>query len=258
MNHPLARAIRGAGLDPITVAARLGVDPKTVNRWLAGRIPYPRHRAALVTLTGWTERDLWPDLARPNETQTTAQEVRVAYPHRSAVPAEAWRRLFANAQHEIGVLAYSALFLAEDAEAQDLLRYKARSGVRIRVLLGDPEGRHVGQRGIDEGIGSVMAARIRNAIVLMGRLWEEPNVRLRLHDTVLYNSIYRGDDELLVNTHVYGFPASRVPVLHLYRISDDGLAATYLDSFERVWTASRPVPQPAVLRAEMLPAPSRT
>ncbi|TDD13441.1 XRE family transcriptional regulator, partial [Actinomadura sp. KC06] len=26
------------------VAARLGVDPKTVHRWVAGRLPYPRHR----------------------------------------------------------------------------------------------------------------------------------------------------------------------------------------------------------------------
>ena len=60
MKHPLARALRGAGIAPVDVAARLQVDPKTVQRWLAGRLPYPRHRAALVELTGWPSRDLWP------------------------------------------------------------------------------------------------------------------------------------------------------------------------------------------------------
>jgi hypothetical protein len=32
--------------------------------------------------------------------------------------------------------------------------------------------------------------------------------QIRLHDTPLYNSIYRFDDELLVNTHVYGLLAA--------------------------------------------------
>jgi hypothetical protein len=55
----------------------------------------------------------------------------------------------------------------------------------------------------------------------------------------LYNSIYRADDELLVNTHAYGCPASHAPVFHLHRTGDDGMAATYLSSFERVWAAAR-------------------
>ena len=41
-------------------------------------------------------------------------------------------------------------------------------------------------------------------------------IEFRLHRTVLYNSIYRADDQLLVNTHIYGFAARRTrPVLHL-------------------------------------------
>ncbi len=117
MRHPLARAFRSVGLDAVDVAGQLGVDPKTVHRWLAGRVPYPRHRAALVDLTGWTARDLWPNFADPVAPEPVSHEVRVAYPHRSAVPADAWRRLFERAEREIGVLAYSALFLAEDTAA---------------------------------------------------------------------------------------------------------------------------------------------
>jgi len=238
--HPLARALRGVGMDAIDVAARLGVDPKTVQRWLAGRLPYPRHRAALANMTGWASRDLWPDAARAAPNGPKSDEVRRAYPQRSAVPSDAWQRLFSRAVGEIGILAYSGLFLAEDSISQRLLRAKARDRVRVRIALGDLDGRHVAQRGTDEGIDNVLVARIRNALILYRSLAEEPGIELRLHDTVLYNSIYRADDELLVNVHVYGVPASRAPVLYLRRVRDDGMAATYLDSFERVWASALP------------------
>ena len=239
MRHPLARALASAGLDSVDVAARLGVDPKTVHRWFAGRLPYTRHRAALADLTGWAARDLWPSTARSAEPESAIDEVRLAYPHRSAVPSDAWHRLFASAEHDIGVLVYSGLFLAEDATVPRLLHDKARAGVRVRIALGDPDGTHVARRGADEGIDDIMAARIRNALLLYRSLATEPGIELRLHDTVLYNSIYHADDELLVNVHLYGCPAAHAPVLHLHRSHDDGMAATYLDSFERVWANAR-------------------
>jgi hypothetical protein len=239
MNHPLARALRGAGVDTQDVAARLDVDPKTVGRWLAGRMPYPRHRTALARITGWAVDDLWPSVARPVKPDMAADEVRTVYSHRSTVPADAWARLFLRAEREISVLAYSALFLAEDSAAQRVLCEKARTGVRVRVALGDPAGRHVARRGGEEGIDSVMTARIRNALLLHRPLASEPGVWIRLHDTVLYNSIYRADDEFLVNAHVYGVPASHSPVLHLCRSNSGGMAETYLDSFERVWATAR-------------------
>ena len=66
-------------------------------------------------------------------------------------------------------------------------------------------------------------------------------VEIRQHATVLYNSIYRADGELLVNAHVYGTPASLAPVMHLRQIAGGTLVGTYLDSFERVWSESRPL-----------------
>jgi DNA-binding transcriptional regulator YdaS (Cro superfamily) len=241
VKHPLTRALSGVGLDTADVATRLCVDPKTVQRWMAGRVPYPRHRAALVELTGWTERDLWPQTHQPVDPEAAADEICTAYAHRSAVPANAWRHLFEHAKHEIGILAYSSLFLAEDAATQCVLRDKARAGIRIRIALGDAAGRHIAQRGADEGIDTLVGARVRNALVLYRPLAIESGVELRLHDTTLYNSIYRADDNLLVNTHIYGRPASRSPVIHLRRMSDSGMAATYLDSFERVWTSAHAV-----------------
>ena len=240
MNRPLARALRGVGVSTVDVAARLGVDPKTVERWIGGRMPYPRHREALADLTGWSLRDLWPELPRPSSPDAQADEVRIVYPHRSAVPADAWSRLFALAKEQIGILAYSALWLAEDLTMLAILRKKAAAGVPVRLALGDPTSVHVAARGDEERIGEGMSARIRTALVGF-RPIVEAGAELRLHDTVLYNSIYRADDELIVNTHVYGRPAAHAPVFHLRRRGSDGMATTYLDSFERVWATSHEI-----------------
>ena len=200
-------------------------------------MPYPRHRNALARLTGWSPRDLWPELPRPAEPATQADEVRIIYPHRSAVPADAWSRLFAQAKNEIGILAYSALFLAEDLAASTVLRDKAKAGVRVRIALGEPNGVHIATRGAEERIGHGMSARIRTALVGFLPVVEAGG-DLRLHDTVLYNSIYRADEQMLVNAHVYGHPGSHAPVFHLHQRGRDGMTAAYLDSFERVWATS--------------------
>jgi hypothetical protein len=44
---------------------------------------------------------------------------------------------------EIGILACAAIFLAEDVELIRLLAEKARSGVPVRLLLGDPDSPRV-------------------------------------------------------------------------------------------------------------------
>ncbi|GGK72510.1 XRE family transcriptional regulator [Mangrovihabitans endophyticus] len=241
MNHPLARALSGAGISTVDVASRLGVDPKTVQRWISGRVPYPRHRTALARLTGWSAHDLWPALPRPAAPSAVADEVRVVYPHRSAVPPDAYRRILAEAKREIDILAYSALFLAEDAAVPTLLRSKAHSGVRVRIALGDPAGKHIAERGMEEGIGEGMSARIRTALVSFGPLAAEDGVELRLHDTVLYNSICRGDDEMLVNTHVYGRPAAHAPVLHLREFQREGMTGTHRLAIGRVWANAQSI-----------------
>ncbi|WP_369405596.1 DUF5919 domain-containing protein [Streptacidiphilus neutrinimicus] len=166
------------------------------------------------------------------------------YPQRSAVPGELWRNVLDRAQQEIGVLVYSGLFLSEDRAAQEIMRVKAEQGVRVRILLGDPAGAQISRRGEDEGVGGAMAAKINNALVMYAPLRELLGIEFRFHDTILYNSIYRADDELLVNTHLYGLTAAHAPVLHLRRTVDGSMVNTYLDSFERVWASAVPLSPP--------------
>ena len=84
-------------------------------------------------------------------------------------------------------------------------------------------------------------AKIRNALALYRPLLKMDGPEFRFHQTILHNSIYFGDDHLLVNTHVYGVSAAGNPVWHLRKIPGGEIAATYLASFERVWEAAVPV-----------------
>ena len=61
--EPLRRAMADARKRDIDIAEALRVDPKTVQRWLAGRLPQPRHRWGLADLLECHEYDLWPQLA---------------------------------------------------------------------------------------------------------------------------------------------------------------------------------------------------
>jgi transcriptional regulator with XRE-family HTH domain len=227
VNEILRRALLSAHLDEVDVAARLEVDPKTVRRWLEGRLPYTRHRWALADLLNISEADLWPDL-RPRPTRP--DELLAVYPHRSSITRETWRNLFAAAKHEIGILDYSSLFLASDEEILRILAEKANRGARVRIALGDPDILEVSE--------DAAATEIRHALVLYRPLRQITGIEIRIHRVALYNSIYRADDELLCNQHAYGVPASRTPVLHLHHRSSDDLAYTYLDSFNEIWNMS--------------------
>jgi len=241
VNEPLRRALLRARLRENDIAARLGVDPKTVRRWLNGRVPYPHNRAAIAELVGADEAELWPDAGGLLAARMRPDELGTVYPHRWAVPREVGVRLFGSAKREIAILAYSALFLAEDAGILRILAEKGRAGVNVRIALGDPDGPHAAERGEEEGIHDAMAAKIRNALTLYRPLCPLENIEIRLHRTMLYNSIYRGDDCLLVNQHTYGIPAAQAPVFCLSDTGSSEMAALYLESFERVWASSAPL-----------------
>ena len=244
-NERLRAALLEHALTPSDLADRVGVDHKTVERWIAGRAPYRRHRYQVAAILGKDEEYLWPGaLSREQVTAASDSELLTIYPHRSDVPRDVWEQLFKSAEREIGVLVYSGLFLSEDAVLQRLLADKVGAGVRLRILLGDPDSAEVAERGAQEGVDDAMAAKVRNALALYKPLRVMDGPEFRFHRTPLYNSIYFADDQLLVNTHVYGVTAAANPVWHLRKVPGGEIASTYLTSFERVWETGVAVPKP--------------
>jgi transcriptional regulator with XRE-family HTH domain len=242
-NERLRALLLERGKTPGQLADAVQVDAKTVERWITkGRTPYRNHRFAAATFLGTDESYIWPDALRRDQVAVVSEsEVVAVYPHRSEVPRDVWGHLFSDAEQEIGVLVYAGLFLSEDAGIQKILKDKAAEGARLRILQGDPDSQVVTDRGDDEGVGDAMAAKIRNALALYRPLRAAGDVEFRFHRTVLYNSIYRADDQVLVNTHLFGVTAAHAPVWHLRKLPGGELASSYIDSFERVWETATPV-----------------
>jgi hypothetical protein len=241
-NERLRALLLERGVTPGKLAEAVQVDPKTIERWIVvGRVPYRRHRYAVAAFFSVDESYIWPDaLDREQVTAASESEIVAVYPHRWAVPRDTWGHLYEQAEHEIGILMYAGLFMAEDTGFKRLLSSKAESGVSVRILLGDPDSPYVAERGQAEGIDDAILAKVRNAIVLFRPMLASENVEIRLHNTILYNSIYRADGQLLVNTHIYGMAANNAPVFHLRKIPGGDMVSSYLESFERVWDSATP------------------
>lgn len=248
-NERLRSSITAAGKTLDQVAEDIGVDPKTVERWITkGRKPHRGHRWETAKLLGCDETYLWPELLDDVRTQSASEaEFVKLYPHRGAVPKDFWRSLVDGAKDGLDWLVFAGLFMPDgDPDLANTLVEKGAAGVRVRVLLGDPDGEAVARRGEEEGINGGLAERVRISLSYLGPALGAPGVEFRFHDTTLYTSIFRSDGTMLVNTHVYGSGAGANPVMHLQRVAGGRVFDTYQESFERVWEEAVPVPADAV------------
>ncbi|MGH8793648.1 MAG: helix-turn-helix domain-containing protein [Stackebrandtia sp.] len=243
-NERLRDALRGKGMTPAELAAKIDVDVKTVERWITkGRPPYPKHRYSVAALLSQSENYLWPNALKDDRKALVSEsEIVHIYPRRNSVPPELWRRLFNEASEHIDVLAFGGVFpFDHDPTLIKELEQKAVKGLEARLLVGDPSSKAVALRGIEEGIGGAMTARVANTLAHFDNLKGTPRVEVRSHATALYNSIYRFDREMLVNTHVWGFPAAHNPVVHLRQLSGGTMFDLYRQSFERVWATGNDI-----------------
>jgi transcriptional regulator with XRE-family HTH domain len=226
LNENLRRALLRARLTDADVAARLEVDPKTVRRWLEGRLPYLRHRWALATMLNVDEIDLWP-LLRPASSRPA--EVLATYPHLDDMPLDVWLKYFGSANQEISILANSGHLLAATPEILTALRDRANANVQQRICLRDPRW--------PTAHGTTETAH--NIQTLCSGLRGTHNTQIRLHQVCLSNNVYCADDQLLVSQQAFGIPAGRAPVMHIQRTHDGSMATTYIDSFNLIWSKAR-------------------
>ncbi|HET7386292.1 MAG TPA: helix-turn-helix transcriptional regulator [Nocardioidaceae bacterium] len=244
-NERLRGAIATHSLTLSDVAERIDVDPKTVERWVStGRLPHRRHRWAAAKLLDTDEAYLWPETLNDSAaTASSKAEIVSIYPQRCLVPSELWSVLLDGAQHAIDVLVYGGTFLIDEhPNLAQQLTDKADEGARVRFLLGDPHSAAVAARGAEEAIGEAMAARIEMTRHALRGTIGYPGVEIRSHVTTLYNSIFRFDEDMLVNMHIHGSRAPQNPVMHLRRVAGGHLFDRYLASLDRIFADAEPVP----------------
>ncbi len=184
---------------------------------------------------------LWPALRQARPARAVSPELVTLYDQRADVPVSTFVDMLTQAREHIDVLVYAALFLHEAyPRLNDLLRERAADGCTVRIAIGDPGSVNVQQRGTEEKFGHGIESRCRLALMHYRPLADVPGIEVRTHTTTLYNSIYRADDQALINAHVWGVNAYGAPVWHLRRNGKGGLFDTYAGSFDAVWGTATP------------------
>lgn len=164
------------------------------------------------------------------------------YDQRADLPVSVFVDLLTTARERIDVLVYAAVFLHEAyPRLNEFLRERAAEGCTVRIAIDYADSENVRQRGQEERFGHGIESRCRLALMHYRPLVGVPNIELRTHGTTLYSSLYRADDEVVVNAHVWGGNAYGAPVWHLRRHDAGGMFDTYAESFDVVWETARPL-----------------
>jgi transcriptional regulator with XRE-family HTH domain len=242
VNQRLRNALVAAEITQPQLAEKVGVDAKSVERWITqDRVPHATTRTRVSRVLGQDETYFWPALLGTEQSRNaTESELVQIWPTRNTVPGEVWRSLFNQARAQIDVLVYAGGFLIEAYDLVEVIATKAAAEVNFRILLGDPRCEAVRQRGIEEGLPK-LADRCQSSLEYLHEVVPLDGVQIRTHQTTLYASQFRFDDALLVNNHTYGSWAARSPVMHLRKVPGGQLFDYYAHAFDRVWQTGRTV-----------------
>lgn len=236
-NERLRATMTARGMTAQSLAAVVDVDPKTVERWVnTGRVPYVQSAVKVAEALEEDAMFLWPTLRRGRSAKAMPPEVVAVYPSRAQVSPAMWSAFFDSAVENIDILVYAAVFLHESVVGfNELLTGRARSGCHVRIAVGARDSPNVAARGREERFGHGIESRCELALMHYRPLVDVANIEVRTHGTTLYNSIFRADGELMVNTHVWGVNAFGAPVWHLRDNGTGPMATTYRRSFDAVW-----------------------
>lgn len=242
-NERLRAAMAAGAWTHARLAEATGVDAKSVERWVnLGRTPRRVTALKAAETLGEDVHALWPSLRQARAARAVSPELVALYDKRADLPVSVFVDLLAAARESVDVLVYAAVFLHEAyPRLNDLLRERAAEGCAIRIALGDAESPNVQQRGGEEKFGHGIESRCRLALMHYRPLLGVAGIEVRTHGTTLYNSLYRADDQVLVNAHAWGVNAYGAPVWHLRRHANGGMFDTYADSFSAVWDTAQPV-----------------
>jgi hypothetical protein len=232
---------RRASIEAVAAAAE--VDPKTVGRWVGGRVPHPRHRWAVAKFLGDDEEFLWPGARRRSVDPTGEGEIVAAYPYRSDVPTASWWDLLTRAHRQIDLLGYTLYFLPMNhPQLIETLKAKCDNGCRVRAAIAHPDSKYVADRDAEEDMALTLVVRIKTSLRYFEPLFNCAGFDLCYQDVPLYNSVFRFDDEMFVTPHLYATPGVSAPLLHLRRLGAGGMFDRFAEHFERIWTTTTPVP----------------
>lgn len=220
----LKTTLQTAGLTAEQFAEIIGVDPKTVQRWVAGRTPYPRHRATVARALDTSEHELWPDDVPPPSPSLDPLG------HDLAARGEVIRSWGQSSDRHAP---NPVMFVSGTAGRIDVL--DGGSGVLRTPGLVDA----LGERAADSGQVRVLADAPTGEL---GPLIGRDGIEVRVGDARPAHALVRVGDAMLVALAVAG--ESSPPLLQLHRRADGGLFDRLADHFAALWDAAGSLTDP--------------
>ncbi|HUC24140.1 MAG TPA: helix-turn-helix domain-containing protein [Streptosporangiaceae bacterium] len=174
------------------------------------------------------------------------REIISVYPNRSQVPRDLWERLFTSARGEITLGGYTNYFFwTEIAGFSRLLQEKAREGVQVRILVGDPEGEVTRRREAIENAALSLTTRIKITLDEVAKIGSTPNLEVRVSDVNaeahVSRSVFRFDNEALVSEHIAEKLGHGSLTFHLRRLQEGGAFDQYVEHVEHLWSGGHPL-----------------
>lgn len=236
-NERLRETLLSLGESPADLASKLGVDPKTVERWIgnADRTPYPRIAYQAARLLDVDVTYLWPRIhgTRISKIDGT-DELTACWPGRAAVPPNLWARLLTDAQQRIVIM--GDLALADLVpNLPRLLADKGRQGIHVRVIVADP---NTATDGIDK-VRAMQAEAVYLPLV-------EHGISVSRYPGPMATTILMVDNDLIIRTGIDGCPAAFAPVIHLRALTNGPLSRLYLTSLDSITETAIPIPSAAM------------
>jgi transcriptional regulator with XRE-family HTH domain len=187
--------------------------------------------------------------------QRTDREILQVFPRRSEIPGEIWDRLFLGARSEISLGGYTNYFFwTERPKFAETLKRKADEGVRIRILVGDPDSEVTRRREQVENAPLAVSTRIRITLDELTKLGPVQGIEVKFSgenaEAHVSRSIFRFDKEALVCEHIADQLGHGSLTFYLRHLQEDGPFAQYAAHFEHLWKGAREWAWPAPKRPQ--------
>jgi lambda repressor-like predicted transcriptional regulator len=242
VNERLKAAMTRAGMEPDQLAALIEVEVKTIRRWLAGTIPYPRHRTRVARALRHEPHELWPELEPPVSDLPAADgsDLLQAFARGDDDDLPELGALLSSASARIDLLDLTLGYLI-DVEFVGVLAARADAGCRVRILVSDPDSAHLlianaeldpAHRLIDR---PALTWELERTLGYLQPVLPLAEVHARTFVASRFNSIARVDDEMLVRLHLYATTPSVAPALHLARRTEHGLFDRFAAHYDQIW-----------------------